>query len=711
MRYKSARVVVAAIAILLLSIPGLAQDQGTSKKKFTSASLDGPTGLFKTWDAETLKTGEFNFSLGVDYTNRDPGRLIVRNFPFSFAYGMHDRIELFASADVVRTITAPGILAYRVLPGGQSTPATTLNGITYFNNTQPFIDVPHTSGLGDFRFGGLFNILSEKKGSPLSVGFGAYMKVASSYQGPDLNRGLSNGATEGNLLALFSKRFGNAAALHFNIGADLTTTPKNGSVQLTNLHNGIIYRGGVVFPAAGKIQFIAELNGLKYVRYFDSDTQGLNHHSPLDAILGFKYFPREWVSFGGGYQAHFNRVETNPVTGVLTSGVNGFVAQLTFERRKHEPPKVTLAVSPQEIFQDEKATARANVVIPEGASIKYAWAASGGKIVGSGDTVTYDPAGAAPGKYTITTTVSDDYGHSVPASADILVKKRYLPPTVTCQVSPASIQVGETATVRATATSPDGSPLTYSWTVNGQAQAASSPTFTFGSEGRQPGNYAIAVTVNTGKFTASCTSNVTVREIPIPPPTIQCLTPTVEVESGGTVELRVQAAAERATPTVTWTATGGTVSGSGQTATFNAAGLSAGSNSVTATVDNGVGGRASCTMTVNVSQRINVPGFAERSARINNVAKAILDNVAVQMKNDPRLRATIAGYTDDTKREAAVKDLSLKRAQAAVEYLVSKGVDATRLTATSGGVSTMGDNKTREGRATNRRAELLITVR
>jgi outer membrane protein OmpA-like peptidoglycan-associated protein len=271
--------------------------------------------------------------------------------------------------------------------------------------------------------------------------------------------------------------------------------------------------------------------------------------------------------------------------------------------------------------------------------------------------------------------------------------------------------VGETATVTATATSPDGSPLTYSWTVNGQAQAATGTTFAFGSAGRQPGTYTIAVTVNTGKFTASCSSTVTVREIPIPQPTISCLTPTVDIESGGTVPLRVQAVAERATATVTWSASGGTITGQGQTATFNAAGLSAGTYTVTATVDNGVGGRASCTMTVNVSQKINVPGFAEGQARINNVAKAILDNVAVQMNNDPRLRATVAGFTDGSRIETRAKGLGLKRAQAVVQYLVSKGVDASRFTAVDGGVSTIGDPKTREGRAENRHAEITLSVR
>jgi len=81
------------------------------------------------------------------------------------------------------------------------------------------------------------------------------------------------------------------------------------------------------------------------------------------------------------------------------------------------------------------------------------------------------------------------------------------------------------------------------------------------------------------------------------------------------------------------------------------------------------------------------------------------------MKNDPRLRATVAGYTDSSRIESRTKDLGLKRAQAIVEYLVTKGVDASRFTAVAGGVSTVGDPKTKEGRAENRRAEITLSVR
>jgi outer membrane protein OmpA-like peptidoglycan-associated protein len=138
--------------------------------------------------------------------------------------------------------------------------------------------------------------------------------------------------------------------------------------------------------------------------------------------------------------------------------------------------------------------------------------------------------------------------------------------------------------------------------------------------------------------------------------------------------------------------------------------LSAGSYLVTATVDNGRGGRASCAATVNVSQKINIPGFPAGRSRVNNVAKAIPDDAATQMKNNSNLRAPIAGYTDGSRRETKIKSLGLKRAQAVADYPISKGIGASRLSATDGGVSTVGSNKTEAGRKENRHAEMALSA-
>ena len=72
--------------------------------------------------------------------------------------------------------------------------------------------------------------------------------------------------------------------------------------------------------------------------------------------------------------------------------------------------------------------------------------------------------------------------------------------------------------------------------------------------------------------------------------------------------------------------------------------------------------------------------------------------------------ATIAvvGHTDDSGVERFNKKLSQQRAQAVVDYLVSKGIDASRLTAVGQGESfPIASNKTQEGMALNRRVDFM----
>jgi outer membrane protein OmpA-like peptidoglycan-associated protein len=158
---------------------------------------------------------------------------------------------------------------------------------------------------------------------------------------------------------------------------------------------------------------------------------------------------------------------------------------------------------------------------------------------------------------------------------------------------------------------------------------------------------------------------------------------------------------------VTWSSSCGRVAGSGETASVSANGAKAGLCTVTATADDGRGGRASATMTVSVHECGSL-GFASGSARLDNLAKAALDDIAVRMQNDPRLVATITGYIDG--REA--KRLGSARAKAVAGYLQKKGIDASRLTANDGGkTKPIGDDKTAAGRKLNRRVEIELQAR
>lgn len=103
--------------------------------------------------------------------------------------------------------------------------------------------------------------------------------------------------------------------------------------------------------------------------------------------------------------------------------------------------------------------------------------------------------------------------------------------------------------------------------------------------------------------------------------------------------------------------------------------------------------------------------FDAGSTRLTNIAKAVLDGIALRMKNDLNSTAVITGYTDDSGSEQANTPLSIKRADAAKEYLVTRhGIDPSRMTTDGKGSGEPAyDNSTPEGKAKNRRAVIVVT--
>jgi len=721
MNSRYLRIAAVVVSIVIFSFSGFAQQE--AKKMFKAASLDGTTGLFKAWDAETLRHSETNWTFGYDQVNRDPGQLTIGRAPAGVSLGLFDRFEIFFAMDVQRHITGDNIKLYRsadrLSAGRLSIPATTPTGtLPYFTQAAPFIDVPRATGRSDSHLGLKFNLLSERRGKPLSMGIAGFVTFPGQKTATGLNRGLSSGAYQAGVAWLLSKTAADFIRLHLNFGSNFYTDPAVSNVTVADLQHEFIYKVGTEFPTYKPYRVIAELSGLKY--YGDQSNLGvLNPKSAVDLILGMRFYPREWISLGAGYQASLDHVKDDPASGIFGSSYHGFVVQGTIGNRRNDPPKVTCAVARQTILQADTTPIRASGVDPDGDTLKYTWTTSGGKISGSGDTATFDATGIAPGKYTITATVSDKK-HQSSCTADITVLKRNHPPTLKIEPSSVTITQGESANLSAIGSDPDNDALTYTWAADGQRLAAAGPQITFGSEGRKPGTYNVTATVSDGEATADSSARVTVREriIPNRPPTVECLTTTMDVASGSSIELRARASDPDGDKlTFGWSATGGAVSGSGESATFNASGVRAGSYTVTATVNDGRGGNASCAMTVNVSERLSVTRdkcgyFAPRSVRIDNCAKAILDDLAVRMKNDPKLRANVIGYTDGSRTEKSKKALGESRAKAVASYLEKQGVEASRLTITDGNVNNpVGDNKTAAGRTLNRRVEVELTVR
>lgn len=102
--------------------------------------------------------------------------------------------------------------------------------------------------------------------------------------------------------------------------------------------------------------------------------------------------------------------------------------------------------------------------------------------------------------------------------------------------------------------------------------------------------------------------------------------------------------------------------------------------------------------------------FATNRATIKAMSYAILDEVAAVLVAYPDIRKVeVAGHTDSDGPDQANLELSQRRAQAVVDYIVRKGVEPERLVAKGYGESVpIADNATRDGKANNRRVEFTI---
>jgi len=88
--------------------------------------------------------------------------------------------------------------------------------------------------------------------------------------------------------------------------------------------------------------------------------------------------------------------------------------------------------------------------------------------------------------------------------------------------------------------------------------------------------------------------------------------------------------------------------------------------------------------------------------KLNDVATALI-------KEDPLSKMVVEGHTDSQGGAAFNQDLSQHRADAVRDYLVSRGIASDRITAQGFGLTrAVADNTSSEGRANNRRVEIVV---
>ena len=100
--------------------------------------------------------------------------------------------------------------------------------------------------------------------------------------------------------------------------------------------------------------------------------------------------------------------------------------------------------------------------------------------------------------------------------------------------------------------------------------------------------------------------------------------------------------------------------------------------------------------------------FDTGKSTIKPESKPIIAQIVQMLKANPKLNISVEGHTDNVGNPKSNKTLSDERAKAVVAAIVAQGIDTKRLsTAGHGQDKPIADNKTEEGRAKNRRVELV----
>lgn len=208
------------------------------------------------------------------------------------------------------------------------------------------------------------------------------------------------------------------------------------------------------------------------------------------------------------------------------------------------------------------------------------------------------------------------------------------------------------------------------------------------------------------------------------PPTLECRAEQTTIRQGESVRLFADVDdPDGDAVTVTWDVQVGTLSSdTGTEVTWDTEGVPPGSGPITATASDGYGGSDTCEVRLTVEAPPPPPEptvlnfvcseFGSGSARVDNRCKAVLDDVALQLRDNPEATAVITGHTDATGPEEQNVEMGQERADNGKTYLVeTHGIDPSRITTESAGSSdSIADNDTREGRAQNRRIEIVVTI-
>ncbi len=721
------RLIGLMLTLLLIVVVAQAQTaRSTDDPRNQAPTVNGGTGLFTVYDAETLRRGEFNLGFYANHFHRDPGNLAWQIYPVNFQVGFNDHLEIFAQWEAQRVVStglpillsgfylpdvrtrtlpvgrvvivpgqnvasftltdpcgnggfpgpcrgvSPSSGPFTARPSGNNTavyvglgapvggilPAIPPNDVPNYYPNAPFLSRFSDQHSGDIWIGGKIRFTGPK--NPFGFALIPLFKIPSTRElNTGLERGRGTGAFDYGVIAAFSGRLHRFINLSSNIG--------------------FIKKGD---PSAEDMNLGPLCVGCGVIQGFGGSDRALDLPNELRAGIGFDFPLSRYLQL-------IVEVSSTHYVGARTPSL--------------------LRNSPVDLVAGARIFPARWISISAAYQRHLNWFSDLDSV--------HDPDGFIAGV---------SIGRMNPREEPILPNQ---PPTVALalgaitkgsedllRTSAATVCAGDKVALTATASDPDGDTLLYSWTSTGGRIVGEGTNASFDTTGLAAGDYTVTVEVNDGCGCVAFDSKTI--KVEICPPLTVCFGPnldvtasTTSVDPGERINFQttgVTGGRNYGNVRYEWTASAGTISGTGLTATLDTTGVTPGSTiEVTVRAVSEVG-NCSASGTTRVSTKAAPPplppkpvareigqctSFRRNNARVDNACKDILrSQVIPAMQADPGAKLVIDGYRDEKERPA---NLDLQRAKNVRDRLadgqLGAQIDANRMVVRPGGVSTTGE--------------------
>lgn len=540
----------------------------------------------------------------------------------------------------------------------------------------PFLNRTYGESAFNFLHGGIkwrFTGIHNPIGAGLILSYKWYVDHATDFSGwNQMQRGAGPGGNRGDVdLTFFAgARLASWANLSGNIGYTYTSPVKgeffNGDFTLLDRGDELNAAIGLDFPVNKYFQPIFELRSKKYV---GGRTPNAFENDPIDAIAGFRIFPKRWFGFGFAYRWHANEqdAESFDEDGPHNTSIfvpcppqtTGCVPQTITTTWDGIPPGFLPSENPHGYIVQAwfgRRDKRAEEVVNQFANVN--------SVSLSDTTITL---GCPPGTFPPAGTTCDD---------------------------------SRTITVTTSASDPENDVLTYNYTVSGGRIVGTGANVTWDTTGLAPGTYTITVGVDDGCGLCGQTKTETITIAECVGCAIRCECPTISVtgpagvtERGATMTFTANVSGgSQQSVTYNWSVSAGSIVSGQGTPSITVTAPSDGTTNVTATVDvGGLDPACNCPSSASETAPVAPPTEAvlidEFGPLSNDDIRSRLDTFFAELANYPNNQGYIINYGTD--REIAARERLI------TNHIAFRNFDRSRITLVRGGASPDGGPRTK----------------